>query len=266
MKLKIFLLGILTLSIMSNPVIMTGQPTGVRFCDTEAEFFKSDKGGPDSATVVILPGGGSQGHAMDNEGYDWVPFFNNIGVNVVVLKYTLPDGDPSLPFNDVKNTFTALKEKSENLGLDPGKIGIMGFSAGGHLASTFATHTGKDDKPAFQILFYPVISFKPNLVHEGSRDNLLGGSLNDDTIMLYSNENRVDSLAPPAILFHSDDDGFVPRENSVEYYLALNRSGVPASLHIYPVGGHGWGFREEFPYHNVMLEELSTWLDNINKK
>lgn len=246
------------------PFQLKSESRGVSFCESEAEFFKSPKGDSSSKTVLILPGGGYQHHAMDHEGYDWVPFFNDLGINVVVLKYKLPSGDPSVPFNDVKHTMKTLKDKSVELGLDPDKIGIMGFSAGGHLASTYATHAEKEDRPAFQILFYPVISLQPGLVHEGSRDNLLGENQGEDNLLLYSNEFQVTQDTPPAILFHSDDDGFVPRENSVDYYLALNKAGVPSSLHIYPVGGHGWGFRDSLPYHDVMLEELSVWLSNLN--
>lgn len=259
-----FLNLLLLLFIFNSSLQIEAQTQGVTFCDTQAQFFKAPDADLNSKTILILPGGGYQGHAMEHEGFDWIPFFNNLGINVVVLKYQLPNGDPSIPFNDVKTTIQALKNNSEELKLDPNGIGIMGFSAGGHLASTYATHANSEDRPAFQILFYPVISFQPGLVHEGSRDNMLGDNLSRENLILYSNEFQVSEETPPAILFHSDDDGFVPRENSVSYYLALNKHGVPSSLHIYPVGGHGWGFRESFPYHNVMLEELSTWLSNLN--
>lgn len=251
------------LFIMFSGFALHSEVNGVRFCDTDAEFFKAPGEGADSKTVIILPGGGYQGHAMDHEGYDWIPFFHRQGVNVVVLKYNLPYGNPDLPLTDVETTLLSLKEKAGQLDINPDKIGIMGFSAGGHLASTYATHTSGESQPAFQILFYPVISFDPAYVHEGSRDNLLGDVQNDQILEFYSNEKQVKKDTPPAILFHSDDDGFVPRENSVLYYLSLNKAGVPAALHIYPVGGHGWGFRESFPYHDVMLEELAVWLKNL---
>lgn len=243
-------------------MVLKSETKGLPFCESEVEFFKAPEATSPAKTILILPGGGYQHHAMEHEGYDWVPFFNNQGINVAVLKYKLPNGNPEIPFEDVKNTFKALKEKAEELNVDPDKIGIMGFSAGGHLASTYATHVENDHKPAFQILFYPVISFQPELVHKGSRDNLLGENIDEETLMEYSNESQVTKDTPPAILFHSDDDGFVPRQNSIFYYLNLNKEGVPASLHIYPVGGHGWGFRETFPFHEVMLKELETWLAN----
>lgn len=258
-----FLYIFLFLFILKSPLPIESQNKGVSFHNDRAEFFKASDADLNSKTILILPGGGYQGHAMDHEGYDWIPFFNNLGVNVALLKYQLPNGNPTIPLNDVKATLQALKDKSEELNLDPDRIGIMGFSAGGHLASAYSTHSSGSDLPAFQILFYPVISFQPGLVHEGSRDNLLGINPTEDNLILYSNEMQVSAETPPAILFHSDDDSFVPRENSISYYLALNKSGVPSALHIYPSGGHGWGFRESFPYHEVMLEELATWLSNL---
>ena len=253
----------LFLNLLISPIPIKSQNKGVSFNNDRAEFFKASGAGLNSKTILILPGGGYQGHAMDHEGYDWIPFFNKLGVNVALLKYQLPNGNPSIPLNDVKATLQALKDKSEELNLDPDRIGIMGFSAGGHLASAYSTHSSGSDLPAFQILFYPVISFQPGLVHEGSRDNFIGINPTEDNLILYSNEMQVSAETPPAILFHSDDDSFVPRENSISYYLALNKSGVPSALHIYPSGGHGWGFRESFPYHEVMLEELATWLSNL---
>ena len=236
---------------------------GIPFNDIDAVLFKTPSNISNGKTIVILPGGGYSHHAMDHEGYDWVPFFNNLGVNVVILKYTLPDGDLNLPLNDVEKTFENLKANSEEWGINPQDIGIMGFSAGGHLASSYATHSSDNLRPSFQILFYPVVSLKSDLTHQGSRDNFLGKDQAEERVMLYSNEEQVTSSTPPALLFHSDNDGLVVPDNSINYYRALNKNGVSASLHIYPKGEHGWGFRETFPYHEVMLQEISTWINNI---
>lgn len=245
------------------PGMTYSQSTKETVIDPEVEFFKAPGEKANGKTILILPGGGYTHHAMDHEGYDWVPFFHSKGINVAILKYKLPEGNATVPFNDVKSTFHLLKEKGKEWNINPDDIGIMGFSAGGHLASTYATHSSKEDKPSFQILFYPVVSFKSDLTHKGSRDSLLGSHQSDERILLYSNEEQVDESTPPAILFHSNDDGLVVPDNSINYYQALRRNGIPASLHIYPSGQHGWGFRETFPYHEVMLNELSLWLDNL---
>lgn len=245
------------------PGVMNSQTRDNTVEKPRIEYFKAKGENALGRTVVILPGGGYVYHAMDHEGYDWVPFFNNLGLNVAILKYELPEGNAEIPFNDVKDTFRVLKEKSNDWNINPEEIGIMGFSAGGHLASTYATHAEASDRPAFQILFYPVISFQSDLTHQGSRDALLGNQQNEERVEYYSNEMQVDSLTPPAILFHSNDDGLVVPDNSIKYYQALRNNKIPAALHIYPSGEHGWGFRENFPYHEVMLEELSTWINNL---
>ena len=143
------------------------------------------------------------------------------------------------------------------------KVGIMGASAGGHLASTAATHYTAGTRPDFQILFYPVISMDLSNCHKGSRDNLLGKSPSEELVRLYSNELQVTGDTPPAFIMHSSDDGAVPVSNSVSYYLALVKNKVPASLHTYPIGGHGWGFRDSFTYKRQWTGELEKWLREI---
>lgn len=213
--------------------------------------------------IVILPGGGYSHHAMDHEGHDWAPFFNEQGIAVAVLKYRLPNGDRTIPMNDVKKAIRTMRDSAENWKLNPASIGIMGSSAGGHLASTVATHSNGVEKPDFQILFYPVVSLDPAITHAGTRTGFLGKSpiLGDQEE--YSNANVVDATTPPAIIFHSNDDKAVNPLNAIGYYTALLNAGVPAALHIYPVGGHGWGYRESFPYHQQVLDELRAWLKNL---
>lgn len=263
--MKLRLKHFLFLSILSFilPQSIHSQPKGETLGNTEVQFYKASGDNATGRTILILPGGGYTHHAMDHEGYDWIPFFHSKGINVAILKYKLPEGNSMVPFNDVKETMLNLKAKGSEWNINPDDIGIMGFSAGGHLATTYSTHANKEDKPAFQVLFYPVVSFKSGLTHQGSRDSLLGTQQSEDRIILFSNEEQVTETTPPAIMFHSNDDGLVVPDNSINYYQALRKAGVPASLHIYPVGQHGWGFRESFPYHNVMLEELSVWLDNL---
>lgn len=252
----------LSISMSLYPFISRAEQKGILLDETEAWFYQAKGENSNGKTILILPGGGYSNHAMDHEGYDWVPFFNELGINVAVLKYKLPEGNLNVPLNDVKQTIQTLQDHAEEWNINPKDIGIMGFSAGGHLASAYATHSEGETKPAFQILFYPVISLKPELTHKGSKDLFLGSDQSDERIKSYSGEEQVSSTTPPAILFHSYDDNGVVPDNSINYFQALRNVGVPASLHIYPVGGHGWGFRNYFPYHDIMLDELKVWLKN----
>lgn len=210
--------------------------------------------------VVVCPGGGYTHLAIDHEGYDWAPYFNRQGIAVLVLKYRLPDGDPSVPVADAEAAIRMARDSAEVWGLNPNDIGIMGSSAGGHLASTVATHARGDSRPDFQILFYPVITMDKSYTHMGSHDALLGKDASAEAEEAYSNERQVTKDTPRAFIVCSDDDEAVVPANAVNYYLALNRQGVPAVLHVYPSGGHGWGIRESFLYKNEMLGELTSWL------
>lgn len=244
-------------------MIAIAQQEAIALNETESWFYPA-KGTNTGKTILILPGGGYSYHAMDHEGHGWAPFFNDQGINVVVLKYKLPEGNPEIPLGDVKRTMEIILNNAENWEINPNDIGIMGFSAGGHLASSYATHSLGNTKPAFQILFYPVISMKPGFTHQYTKDSLLGNNPSDELVTLFSGEEQVTADTPPAIMFHSFDDQ-VNVENSVNYFRALKKAGVPSALHIYPGGGHGWGIRPDFPYHDVMLEELSNWLKKTNK-
>ena len=213
--------------------------------------------------VVCCPGGGYSHLATDHEGYDWAPFFNKRGIAFIVLKYRMPHSHPEVPISDAKEALRVVRENAEKWNIDPKKVGIMGSSAGGHLASTVSTHSDDATRPAFQILFYPVITFDYQYTHKGSRHGLIGENASSDQVNLYSNEKQVTSLTPPAIMLLSDDDTLVPSPNSVNYYLALQRNKVKAALHIYPSGGHGWGCRTNFKYHQQMTDDLSAWLETI---
>ena len=213
--------------------------------------------------VVCCPGGGYSHLATDHEGYDWAPFFNERGFAFVVLKYRMPHGVTEVPISDAKEALRVVRENAEKWNVNPAKVGIMGSSAGGHLASTIATHSDSLTVPAFQILFYPVITFDYAYTHKGSRHGLIGTDASEEQVKLYSNELQVTKITPPAILLLSDDDRVVPSPNSVNYYLALKKNGIPATMHIYPSGGHGWGNRTSFKYNREMLADLSAWLEDI---
>ena len=218
---------------------------------------------PELATgraVVACPGGGYSGLAVNHEGYDWAPYFNKQGIALIVLKYRMPKGDRTLPISDAEAAMKMVRDSADVWNLNPNDIGIMGYSAGGHLASTIATHAPEALRPNFQILFYPVITMDKSFTHMGSHDNLLGKDASADLEKEFSNEKQVTKETPRAFIVYSDDDKVVPPANGVNYYLALNKKGVPSVLHIYPTGGHGWGIREDFLYKSEMQNELTSWL------
>lgn len=217
---------------------------------------------PNGMAIVACPGGGYVRLATAHEGHDMASWFNAQGITYAVLKYRMPNTHHDVPLSDALQAIRIMKQHADEWKLN--KVGIMGSSAGGHLASTAATHFTEDSRPDFQILFYPVVSMI-NPTHQGSKDNLLGKTPSEEMLNLYSNERQVTPQTPPAFIMHSSDDKAVPVGNSVDYYTALVKNGVSASLHIYPIGGHGWGFRDNFIYKRQWTGELEKWLREINK-
>ena len=210
--------------------------------------------------VIICPGGGYQHLAMKHEGHDWAPFFNNMGIAAIVLKYRMPNGNKDIPISDAEEAIKLVRRNASKWGINTNDIGIMGSSAGGHLASTVATHAKGNSKPDFQILFYPVITMMPDITHKGSHDNLLSEKAKKKDEKEYSNDQQVSRITPRAFIALSDDDHVVLPANGVNYYIELYRHDVPATLRVYPTGGHGWGNRDSFKYHNEMQLELKAWL------
>ena len=217
--------------------------------------------------VVCCPGGGYTHLAMDHEGHQWATFFNNQGIALIVVKYRMPHGNPMIPISDAEQAIKTVRRNAVEWHLDRTKVGIMGFSAGGHLASTIATHSTGDAAPNFQILFYPVITMDPSFTHKGSHDNLLGTNHSKKDMKRleadYSNDLQVNRTTPRAFIALSDDDKAVPAANGFSYYEQLYKHDVSASIHIYPTGGHGWGYRESFTYHYQMIFELKGWLESF---
>ncbi len=217
---------------------------------------------PTGKTVLMCPGGGYTHQASGHEGHDMADWYNAQGITYAVLKYRLPYGDNTIPLADAEQAMRILRKYSDELGVDPNKVGIAGASAGGHLASTLATHySSPETRPDFQILFYPVISMDANKTHMGSRNALLGENPTEELVKKYSNELQVTPNTPKAFIMLSSDDGAVPPANSIDYYTALIGNKVKTSLHTYPVGGHGWGFRDKFPYKRQWTGELEKWLN-----
>jgi len=221
--------------------------------------YLPEKGKANGTAVVICPGGGYSGLVMNAEGSEIAAAFNKNGVTAFVLKYRLPSEKIMVnktigPLQDAQQAIRIVRERAKEWGIDPGRIGIIGFSAGGHLASTASTHFNdkvlEDNhtsvRPDFSILVYPVISFADSLAHKGSRRSLLGkDTANAARVDQYSNEKQVTANTPPTFLVHSTDDRVVPVMNSIVYYEGLLRAGVKAEMHIYFAGGHGYGLHNK---------------------
>ena len=201
--------------------------------------------------VVICPGGGYARLAMDHEGTQWAPFFNKMGIATIVLHYRMPNGNAKVPISDAEEALRTVRRNAKNWHINASDIGIMGFSAGGHLASTIATQSKGDAKPNFQILFYPVITM------------MLGYNASKKDEQKFCSDLQVTRVTPRACLLLSDDDHAVLPINSVNYYAELYRHDVPASIYVYPTGGHGWGMNTSFAYHSEMLLNLKGWLESF---
>jgi acetyl esterase/lipase len=223
--------------------------------------------------VVVCPGGGYGGLAMDHEGMQIAQWLNERGIAAFILQYRLgPRYRHPSPLMDVQRAIRTVRAKAADYGVDPNKIGVWGFSAGGHLASTAATHfdAGKPDaddpidrvssRPDFAILCYPVISLKPPYYHAGSRKNLLGDSPSNELVESLCNDQQVTAQTPPTFLFHTSEDRPVPPQNSVLFYQALVKAGVPAELHIYEKGPHGVGLAQKDTILSTWPSRLNDWL------
>lgn len=216
---------------------------------------------PNGMAIIACPGGGYMRLAMNHEGYDMAPWFNAQGITYAVLKYRMPNGHPDVPLSDAQQALKLMREHAKEWAIDPKKVGIMGASAGGHLAATAATHFTSDaDRPDFQILFYPWI-----IMDAMYGQVLLGKQPGAELVKKFSNEQQVTARTPQAFILTSADDPTVPCDQSIKYFEALNASKVPASLHIYPTGKHGWGYKDSFTYKQVWTAELEKWLKEINK-
>ncbi|GAB3709747.1 hypothetical protein GCM10027592_46150 [Spirosoma flavus] len=227
------------------------------------------------AAVMICPGGGYSILAASHEGSDVAAWFNSMGVTAFVLKYRLPNpaimtNQQEVPLMDAMQGMTLISQNAGKYGIDPAKIGVMGFSAGGHLAATLATHyhmgpkASEQARPNFAILMYPVITFGEK-AHTGSRDKLLGTlNTSPEMIKYYSNELQVTKQTPPTFLVHAENDKGVPVENSINFYLACLKNEVPAEMHLYPEGGHGFGLRTaKFGSLNNWPESCKAWLISL---
>jgi len=224
--------------------------------DPEIFVYLPEKEINSGAAVLICPGGGYAFEAMDYEGYDIATFLQSKGVAGIVLKYRLPNKHHEVPSADARRAIRIIRANAEEWGIDPEKIGIAGSSAGGHLASTAGTvfdygNPNSADplesvscRPDFMLLLYPVITMNEEFTHMGSRENLIGAGHNLELVRKYSNELNVNAETPPTFLVLADNDDLVPPRNSIEFYSALKKYNVPAEMHIFQLGGHGFGIRK----------------------
>jgi acetyl esterase/lipase len=211
--------------------------------------------------VLICPGGGYSGVSVIKEGEEIARWFNNLGVSAFVLYYRMPNGHYEIPLKDAQTALEIIRNRAKEWNIKKNKIGIMGFSAGGHLASTVGTHfKTKKERPAFMILGYPVVTMKKELTHGGSRKNLLGSNPTEELVNLYSNELQVTKKTPPTYMVHAKNDNAVPIANSENLYKALISKKISAELQIYDLGGHGFGMRKSGIPADNWDETLKLWL------
>jgi acetyl esterase/lipase len=241
----------------------------------ELWYYPAPKETATGACVIICPGGGYWILASSHEGYEVAKKFNEFGVSAFVLKYRLPNDKAQIdkaiaPLQDAQQAIRVVRNRAIEFGVNPKKLGIMGFSAGGHLAATAGTHFDKpvgeladttNVRPDFLILGYPVISFKA-FGHKGSAEALLGKKPSQEQLDYYSNENHVTKNTPPTFLVHASDDYGVPVKNSLVFYEALVANKVPAEMHLYPKGGHGFGMvNPSTP--ELWMDRVKNWMNSM---
>jgi acetyl esterase/lipase len=232
---------------------------------------------PNGISVIICPGGGYMRLAIDHEGVEVAKALNEYGITAFVLKYRLPNDTIMVnktigPLQDAQQAIRIVRKQAISWGLNPAKIGIMGFSAGGHLAATATTHFNfiadtflKDTtsvRPDFSILIYPVISFNDSITHMGSRNSLIGKNPTTKLSKQFSNELQVTKNSPPVFLVHAEDDTTVPVENSIRFYLACIKNKIPAEMHLYPKGGHGFGMHNKTT-SDKWFDRLINWMNTF---
>jgi len=248
----------------------------------EIAVFLPAKKNSTGQAIIICPGGGYAYLAYNWEGTDVAKLLNAKGITAIVLKYRLPNSKsnvtPNLsPLMDAKRAMRMVRANADKWGVKKNNIGIMGFSAGGHLASTLATHFDDGDKnskdsieqqssrPDFAVLVYPVISMDKKITHMGSHNNLVGENADTALSNLYSNELQVTKQTPPTFLLHATDDKAVPVENSLRFYKALKDNDVPVEMHIFPTGGHGFGLALGKGSLETWTDLLVAWMRGLNK-
>lgn len=274
-----FLIGSVSIAEDWKPLWPEGAPGATGTDDTDIPALLAYPAPADKANgsgVIVCPGGGYGGLAMDHEGYQIVEWLNQRGISAWILRYRLGSKGYHHPVqkSDVLRAVRTVRHSAEAHGVMPDRIGIWGFSAGGHLASTAATHFDLGDinatdpiervssRPDFAILCYPVITMDESFTHTGSRRNLFGPDRYDnaDLVELLSNEKQVTKETPPTFIFHTTEDQAVPVENAIAFYSSLRKHGVPCEMHIYQKGRHGVGLGGNDPVLSTWPARLKDWL------
>lgn len=219
---------------------------------------------PNGTAVLICPGGGYVGVSVIKEGSEIAQWFNKLGVTAFVLYYRMPNGHYEISLEDAQTAMKYIRKHAKEYGINKKKVGVMGFSAGGHLAATLETQYTRSTKPNFAILGYPVITMDKSFTHLGSREHLIGKNPSEKLIKKYSSELNINKHTSPTFLFQAKDDGAVPVKNSQIFYDNLIKNNVPAEIHLYEKGGHGFGMRPKGIDSDNWSEALKTWLEKQN--
>ena len=216
--------------------------------------------------VVICPGGGYAYLERWKEGFCWFPFFYSQGYAVAMLEYRMPKQNRQAPIIDGSEAVWMMRKLASEWGYDENNVGVMGFSAGGHVASTLLVNDKVSARPDFGILFYPVISMKRELTHQGTHDNLLGWDASEELEDQYSNELHVSDNTPPVYIVVASNDKKVNPGNSFRFYDEMRAKNRPATLRVFPSFEHGWGYHLTFDYHSEMMDGLIDWLKDLENK
>ena len=218
------------------------------------------------SAIILCPGGGYRYLEKWNEGYMWFPFFYLRGYTVAMLEYRMPKLNRQAPIIDGSEAVWMMRKLASEWGYDENNVGVMGFSAGGHVASTLLVNDKVSARPDFGILFYPVISMKRELTHQGTHDNLLGWDASEELEDQYSNELHVSDNTPPVYIVVASNDKKVNPGNSFRFYDEMRAKNRPATLRVFPSFEHGWGYHLTFDYHSEMMDGLIDWLQDLENK
>ena len=226
-------------------------------------YYKADEAKATGQAVVICPGGGYAKLSMDQEGYLMAQWLAKNGIAAFVLEYRLPNGHKDVPLEDAVEAIRIVRKGAKRWNIDPAKVGIMGFSAGGHLAASASNLPKVENRPNFSILFYPVLTANDFNTHKGSFRNLLGKKHSEAESDKWAMDKVVNEDTPPTILLLSDNDTTVPAAGAAFYYAQLRYHGVKAAMYVFPTGGHGWGNYDRFSYQKEWQHLLLRWLSEL---